>query len=410
MSISLSRGLVHQNKPNMKAISSFVSFGGVLASLSLLFLTGCGSYQGESWHNEHDLSANPTPMIEKQDFGKTPEGESVEIYTLMNRGGLKAKVMTYGALLTELHVPDRAGRLGDVVLGFDNLESYLKGHPYFGATTGRYANRIAKGQFLLNGTVYKLATNNGPNSLHGGIKGLDKRVWKARDVSTPLGAALELTYTSPDGEEGFPGTLQLKVTYTLNHHDELRIDYEATTDKDTVINLTNHSYFNLAGAGEGDILGHVLQLNAERYTPVDETSIPLGDVVSARGSAMDFTAPTAIGSRWNQLKGTPGGYDHNYVIDRTTVGALTQAADVYEPTTGRRLTILTTEPGVQLYTGNYLDGTLVGKGGKKYLKNFGFCLETQHFPDSPNKPQFPSTVLRPGEVYRSTTVHRFTAQ
>lgn len=392
----------------MKAIFSFVSFGGVLASL--LLLTGCGSYQGESWHNEHDLSANPTPMIEKQDFGKTPEGESVEIYTLMNRGGLKAKVMTYGALLTELHVPDRAGRLADVVLGFDNLESYLKGHPYFGATTGRYANRIAKGQFLLNGTVYKLATNNGPNSLHGGIKGLDKRVWKARDVSSPLGAALELTYLSPDGEEGFPGTLSIKVTYTLNHHDELQIDYEATTDKDTVINLTNHSYFNLAGAGEGDILGHVLQLNAERYTPVDDTSIPIGDVVTVHGSAMDFTAPIAIGSRWNQLKGTPGGYDHNYVINRTAAGGLTQAADVYEPTTGRRMTILTTEPGVQLYTGNYLDGTLVGKGGKQYLKNFGFCLETQHFPDSPNKPQFPSTVLRPGDVYRTTTVHRFSAQ
>jgi aldose 1-epimerase len=392
----------------MKAIFSFVSFGGVVASLVLL--TGCGSYQGESWRYEHDLSANPTPMIEKQDFGKTPEGESVEIYTLLNRGGLKAKIMTYGALLTELHVPDRAGRLADVVLGFDDLDGYLKGHPYFGATTGRYANRIAKAQFLLNGTVYKLAANNGPNSLHGGIKGLDKRVWKARDVSTPLGAALELTYISPDGEEGFPGTLSIKVTYTLNHQDELRIDYEATTDKDTVINLTNHSYFNLAGAGEGDILGHVLRLNAERYTPVDETSIPIGDVVSSRGTAMDFTAPIAIGARWNQLKGTPGGYDHNYVIDRTSAGTLTLAAEVYEPTTGRRMVISTTEPGVQLYTGNYLDGTLTGKGGKRYLKNFGFCLETQHFPDSPNKPQFPSTVLRPGEVYRTSTVHKFSAQ
>lgn len=392
----------------MKAIFSIVTFGGVFASLFLL--TGCGSYQDESWRNEHDFSSNPTPMIEKQDFGKTPDGESVEIYTLLNRGGLKAKVMTYGALLTELHVPDRVGRLSDVVLGFDNLDGYLKGHPYFGATTGRYANRIAKAQFMLNGTVYSLATNNGPNSLHGGIKGLDKRVWKARDVSTPTGAALELTYVSPDGEEGFPGTLSIKVTYTLTHSDELRIDYEATTDKDTVVNLTNHSYFNLAGAGEGDILGHILQLNSDKYTPVDETSIPLGDIVTVNNTVMDFTTPTAIGARWNQLKGNPGGYDHNYVLNQVHPGKLTLAADVYEPTTGRRLTIHTTEPGVQLYTGNYLDGSVVGKGKKAYLKNFGFCLETQHFPDSPNKPQFPSTVLKPGQVYRSTTIHKFSAK
>lgn len=393
----------------MKPRISFTALVPVLASFVLF--TGCGSLQDESWHHEPLYNANPTPMLEKIDFGKTADGETIEVYTLVNRHGLKAKVMTYGATLIELDVPDRSGRLADIVLGFDSLDPYLAGHPFFGSTTGRYANRIGKAQFVLNGQTYKLAANNGPNCLHGGIRGLDKRVWKARDVSTAAGAAVEMTYTSPDGEEGFPGTLQIKVIYTLTHtDDELQISYEATTDKDTVINLTNHSYFNLAGAGEGDILNHVLRLNAERYTPVDDTAIPLGDVISVRNSVMDFTTPIAIGARWSQLKGNPGGYDHNYVINQVRAGELTMCADVYEPNSGRRMTISTTEPGVQLYTGNFLDGKAIGKGKKAYLKNYGFCLETQHFPDSPNKPQFPSTVLKPGQVFRSRTVHRFSAK
>jgi aldose 1-epimerase len=381
-----------------------------VAATGLLLLSGCSSYRSESWQYEPIFNANPHPMIEKADFGKTPEGEPVEIYTLVNRNGLKARITTYGAILTELHVPDRNGHLADIVLGFDNLDAYLKGHPFFGATTGRYANRIGKAQFTLNGKVYKLAANNGPNCLHGGIKGIDKRVWKARDVSGAAGAAMEFSYLSPDGEEGFPGNLQIKVTYTLTAKDELRIDYEATTDQDTVVNLTNHSYFNLGGEGNGSILNHLLRLNADRYTPVDETSIPLGDIVPTANTVMDFSRPMTIGARWNQLKGTPGGYDHNYVINQVKPGELTLAADVVEPESGRRMRILTTEPGVQLYTGNFLDGSLKGKSGKAYEKNFGFCLETQHFPDSPNKPQFPSTVLKPGQVYRTTTVHAFSSQ
>lgn len=349
-------------------------------------------------------------MIEKADFGKTPEGESVEIYTLSNRNGLRAKVMTYGAILTELHVPDRTGQNADVVLGFDNLDAYLKGHPFFGAATGRYANRIANARFTLNETVYKLAANNGPNTLHGGVKGIDKKVWKAREVSTSAGPAIEMTYVSPDGEEGFPGTLSIKITYTLNHKDELRIDYEATTDKDTVVNLTNHSYFNLGGEGEPSVLSHVLKLNSDRYTPFDETSIPIGEVAKVQGTLFDFTLPVAIGARWNEIKTNPVGYDNNFVVSQVHANEMTLCAEVVEPKSGRKMTIFTTEPGVQFYTGNFLDGSLKGKSGRPYVKNSGLCLETQHFPDSPNKPQFPTTVLRPGQVFRSATVHRFGVQ
>jgi aldose 1-epimerase len=389
----------------MKSIFSFIPH--YLALVGVFFWSGCASYQDTQWQHEHRFDSNPTPMIEKSDFGTTHDGESVEMYTLVNRNGLRARVMTYGATLTELHVPDRNGRLADVVLGFSKFEPYLKGHPFFGSTAGRYANRIGKARFTLNSKVYSLAANNGPNCLHGGLKGFDKRVWKARDVSTSAGAAVEFSYNSPDGEEGFPGNLNILVTYTLTHADELRIDYQATTDKDTVVNLTNHSYFNLAGEGELDVLGHILKLNADRYTPVDETSIPIGEIVPVRASVMDFTSPIPIGARWNDLKGTPGGYDHNYVINQIHADELTLAADVSEPGSGRRMRIYTTEPGVQLYTGNFLDGTLTGKSGRSYMKNAGFCLETQHYPDSPNKPQFPSTVLKPGDVYRTTTIHKF---
>ena len=375
--------------------------GAALFAASLAFLlAGCRSTSGTMENSR----------VEMTNFGTTAEGEPVQIYTLHNRHGLKAKVMTYGALLTELHVPDRHGNMADVVLGFDDLAGYLKGHPFFGATTGRYANRIAKGHFTLNGKPYTLAVNNAPNHLHGGIKGLDKRVWKAEPVKTPDGAAVKFSYSSPDGEEGYPGNLSIVVLYTLTDGDELRIDYEATTDQDTPVNLTNHSYFNLAGAGHGTILDHQLEINADHYTPVDETSIPTGEIKAVRGTVMDFTKPSAIGARFDQLGGNPGGYDHNYVLNKPKAGALTLAATVYEPTSGRVMKVLTTEPGVQLYTANHLDGKLAGKSGKSYGKRGGLCLECQHFPDSVNQPNFPSVILKPGQKYRQTTVHKFSVR
>jgi aldose 1-epimerase len=344
----------------------------------------------------------------RMDFGKTPEGAPVDLYVLTN-GKMTAKVMTYGAILTELHVPDRNGKLADVVLGFDSLDSYLAGHPHFGATTGRVANRVAKGRFTLDGTEYKLAVNNGPNSLHGGLKGFDKKVWKAEDASGPAGAAVKLTYTSPDGEEGYPGNLAVSVTYTVTPDNELRIDYEATTDKATPINLTNHSYFNLAGPASGPILDHELMLAADQYTAADDTLIPTGEIKSVTGTPLDFTKPAPIGARFDQLSGDPRGYDHNYVL-RGEGKTPALGARVYEPGSGRVLEMFTTEPGVQLYTANFLDGSVKGKGGVAYRKHQGFCLEAQHFPDSINHANFPSTVLRPGEKYTQTTIYKFSAR
>ena len=370
---------------------------GILLALSW---TSCGTTSGSVENSR----------VEKTNFGTTAAGEPVELYTLTNRNGLKAKVTTYGAILTELHVPDRLGALGDVVLGFDTLAGYLKGHPYFGATTGRYANRIAKAQFTLHGKTYRLAVNNGPNHLHGGIKGLDKRVWKAEPLRGSHGAAVQFTYLSPDGEEGYPGNLNIAVTYTLTDENELRLDYEATTDQDTPVNLTNHSYYNLAGAGRGTILNHELQINADRYTPVDDTSIPLGELRAVRGTVMDFNKATAVGTRIDQVGGTPGGYDHNYVLNKPKAGALTLAATVYEPGSGRVMKVSTTEPGVQLYTGNFLDGTVTGKGTLGYPQHSGLCLECQHFPDSVHQPSFPTVILRPGQTYRQTTVHQFSVR
>jgi len=294
------------------------------------------------------------------------------------------------------------------VLGFDNLDGYLRGHPYFGAIIGRYGNRIGAGKFVLDGVEYKLAVNNGPNHLHGGIKGFDKVVWKIeRAQAKGDEAILKLSYLSKDGEEGYPGNLRCTVTYTLTADDELKMHYEATTDKATVLNLTNHSYWNLAGQGNGDILGHELMLNADRYTPVDEGLIPTGEFKSVKGTPMDFTRPMTIGSRIKQVD--IGGYDHNFVLNGKG-GKMKLCAKVYEPTSGRAMEIRTTEPGVQFYTGNFLDGTLTGKDGKVYKKHYAFCLETQHFPDSPNKPQFPSVVLRPGGKYDTTTVHKFSTK
>ena len=341
-------------------------------------------------------------------FGKTAEGEAVEIYTLTNSHGLKARVTTWGACLVEMSTPDRNGAFADITLGFDSLDGYLAKHPFFGVIAGRYANRIAKGKFSLDGKEYTLAVNNGVNHLHGGNRGFDHRNWKGTIVDGA--SAVRFTYTSADGEEGYPGALSASVIYTLTEQDELRIDYEATTDKATVVNLTNHTYWNLAGAGEGDILGHELTLHAGKFTPVDDGSIPTGKLEPVAGGVMDFTKAKTIAKDFAAVPGKPGGYDHNFVLDKPKPGALSLAAEVYDPKSGRVMKISTTQPGIQFYTGNYLDGTVTGKGGKVYKKNYGLCLETQHFPDSPNQAYFPTTTLRPGQTYRATTVHQFSAK
>lgn len=350
--------------------------------------------------------------IARADFGKTADGETVELFTLTNKNGMEARITNYGGIVVSLTAPDRNNQYGDVVLGFNDLESYLKGHPYFGCIIGRYGNRIAKGQFSLNGVVYKLAVNNGPNHLHGGVKGFDKVVWKAKPSTTKTGASLSLTYLSKDGEEGYPGNLNSTVVYTLTNRNELRIDYSASTDKATVVNLTHHSYFNLAGEGNGDILNHALTINAARFLPTDATSIPTGQLRNVRGTPFTFLQPHAIGERINQddeqIK-FGSGYDHNWIVDGR-MGILRQAASVYEPTTGRVMEVWSTEPGIQFYAGNFLDGTLTGKSGKTYPRRSGFCLETQHYPDSPNQTKFPSTTLRKGASYRSTTIYRFSVR
>jgi aldose 1-epimerase len=349
----------------------------------------------------------PPARIVQSLFGRMPDGTEVHLYTLTNSRGMVARVMTYGALLTELHAPDRAGTMGDIALGFDNLGSYLKEHPYFGATIGRVANRIAKGVFTLDGKRYKVATNNGPNHLHGGRKGFDKVVWRAVPVPVTGGAALKLSYTSPDGEEGFPGALSVTVTYTLTDGNELHLDYTATTDRPTPVNLTNHSYWNLAGAG--DILGHTLTVAADRYTPVDDTLIPTGAHASVKGTPMDFTTPMTVGSRIEALTNTPRGYDHNYVLN-SGGGTLSLAVRLAEPRSGRVMEIWTTEPGIQLYSGNFLDGTLTGKRGVVYKQYSGLVLEADHFPDSINRPSFPSVILRPGQTYTQRTVYKLSAK
>jgi aldose 1-epimerase len=351
----------------------------------------------------------PKP-VHAEAFGRV-DGQQVELYTLTNRQGVEAKITNYGATVVSLKVPDREGRFADVLLGYDTLEGYRQSTFYVGPVIGRYANRIARGRFALNGKEYKLAVNNGENHLHGGLKGFDKVVWKARPFASRDGAAVELTYLSKDGEEGYPGNLSVKVVYTLTGKNELRMDYSATTDRDTVVNLTNHAYFNLAGQGNGDILKHHLTIDADRFLPADAKSIPTGELRSVAGTPFDFRAAKAIGARIaqddEQLK-FGNGYDHTFVI-RGRAGALRRAATVSEPSTGRVLEVWTTEPGMQLYTGNYLENTMIGKGGKAYGARQGFCLETQHFPDSPNKPDFPTTVLRKGGHFNSTTIYKFFA-
>jgi aldose 1-epimerase len=359
-------------------------------------------------------------QITRKPFGHARDGTPVELYILRNvaaaPGHTKGKVLaevgicTYGGIVVWLKVPDRNGQLGDVVLGYENLEGYLKDSPYFGALIGRYGNRIAKGKFTLDGKQYTLAVNNGPNALHGGLKGFDKVVWNATILNAPAGPSLQLRYTSKDGEEGYPGNLNVTAVYTLTEDNALMLEYTATTDKDTVANLTHHSYFNLAG--NGTILNHEVMIPADKFTPVDSTLIPVGELRPVEGTPFDFRKPTAIGARIKQedeqLK-FGGGYDHNWVINKR-MGDLTVMARVYEPTTGRVMEVLSTEPGLQFYSGNFLDGKITGKGGWTYQFRNGFCMEPQHYPDSPNQPNFPSVVLKPGQTYHNIIIYRFLVQ
>ena len=352
------------------------------------------------------------PGVKKESFGTLPDGTSVDLYTLTNAQGMEIRATNYGGIVVSLRVPDKKGNLDDIALGFDDLKGYLPNTPYFGAIIGRYGNRIANGKFALDGKEYTLARNNGPNSIHGGLKGFDKVVWHAEPFQNHDEVGIILSYTSKDGEEGYPGNLKTKVTYTLTEKNEWIIDYEAVTDKATPVNLTEHTYFNLAGEGKGDVLGHIVQLNASRFTPVDQNLIPTGELRPVKSTPLDFTQPTGIGARidadYEQIR-LGHGYDHNFVIDRKDSDPVL-AVRVTEATSGRVLEVYTTEPGVQLYTGNFLDGTITGKGGHVYKQRFGFCLETQHFPDSPNHPDFPTTILRPGQTYHSRTIYKVSTE
>jgi aldose 1-epimerase len=377
----------------MNRFFAIVAFG-----LLAMSFTGCNS-----------MSNLTNGSITKADFGKTKDGQNVDIYTLRNSHGMEVRILTYGGIVQSLLVPDKNGRLGDVVLGYDDLAGYQASSPYFGALIGRYGNRIGGAKFTLGGQTYKLAANNGPNSLHGGLVGFDKVVWRAQPRTTSGGPALALTYLSRDGEEGFPGNLAVTVTYTLTEQNELKLEFSATTDKPTVVNLTHHSYFNLAGQGNGDILGHLMQINANQTTPVDNTLIPTGELADVTGTPFDFRKPTAIGARINDpdrvLQYGPG-YDHNWVINKP-LGQLGLMARVTEPVSGRVMEVWSDEPGVQFYAGNFLDGTIQGKGGKIYRRRNAFCLEPQHYPDSPNKPQFPTTELKPSQVFSNTILYKF---
>lgn len=357
--------------------------------------------------------AKPRPLVVRAPFGVMPDGARIDVYTLTNSSGMEIRTIPYGAIIMSIAVPDRDGQFGDVVLGHRSLDKYLTASRYFGAVVGRFGNRIARGRFALDGRDFPLAVNNGPNHLHGGVKGFDKVVWQAATFSGPSSSGVTYRYISPDGDEGYPGRVDATVTYTLTDRFELLVEYTATSDKPTPINLTQHTYFNLAGEGTRDVLDHVVAINADRYTPVDDTKIPTGELAPVAGTPFDLRTPTRIGARINEAHpqlAIGGGYDHNFVLNRASATGLMHAARVYEPTTGRLLDVATSEPGLQFNTANSLDGTIVGKSGQPYRARDGFCLETQHFPDSPNQAAFPSTILRPGQVYRSRTVFRFGIQ
>jgi aldose 1-epimerase len=354
-----------------------------------------------------------TAGMRKQPFGKTPDGKEITLFILTNKNGMEVAITDFGGIVVSMKVPDSFGKLDDVVLGYDSLEGYLTNPSYFGAIIGRYANRIAHGKFTLDGKTYTLAQNNGENSLHGGTIGFNKSAWTPRDISSKDAPSLELNYVSKDGEEGYPGNLSVRVVYTLTAQNELKIEYSATTDKDTVLNLTNHSYFNLAGKSSTDILGHVLTIQSKKFTPVDAGLIPTGELRSVQGTPFDFRKSTAIGNRIAQndeqlLLGK--GYDHNWVVKHSKPGEISLAAQVEEPKTGRLLQVWTDQPGIQFYSGNFLDGTIHGKGGVTYGQRSGLCLETQHYPDSPNHPEFPSTLLKPGSRFHSTTIFKFRSE
>lgn len=350
-------------------------------------------------------------MIQRR-FGRMPSGDEIQIFTLVNENGIESEITNYGGIVVSLKTPDRTGKFADVVLGYDTLDGYAKDQAHFGGIIGRYANRIARGKFRLNGREYTLARNEGENHLHGGTCGFDKVVWGAKDVSTKGVDALELEYLSRDGEEGYPGNLSVRVTYSLSAQNELKVEYAATTDRETVLNLTNHSYFNLLGSAKQDVLQHQLFLNADRFTPMNAVQIPTGEIVGVKGTPFDFTKMTDIGVRIGQ--GDPQlkygkGYDHNWVVN-SAGGSVSLAARVYEPKTGRTLEVHSTEPAIQFYSGNFLDGTIRGKRGEAYSQRHAFCLEPQHFPDSPNQPAFPSTTLKSGREFRSTTIFKFGVQ
>lgn len=385
-------------------------------SLSIFFIfavvfTACKPKSQESSDTATDSVSTPEATTSRAPFGKLDDGTEISLYTLTNTAGTVVTITNYGGIIVSIKTEDRNGMLEDIVLGFDSLSNYVENNPFFGCIVGRYGNRIAKGKFKLDGQTYTLAVNNGENHLHGGTKGFDKVVWTGDNYKTPDGAVVKLTYTSKDMEEGYPGNLQTEVTYTLTNDNELKIDYKATTDKKTIVNLTNHSYFNLSGDTKTDILNHTLSLAASKFVPVDKGLIPTGELAEVKGTPFDFTTPHVIGERINdkhQQLQYGGGYDHCWVFD--DADKLAAKATVYDSTSGRFMEVFTTEPGVQFYSGNFLNGSVTGRFNTVYTKRFGLCLETQHFPDSPNQPSFPSTVLNPGDVYSSQTIYKFSVK
>lgn len=385
-------------------LKSFITF-----AVGIVFLQSCTSKKVE---NNQTIDSVTVNKIEKISFGKLPDGREVDQYILKNANGMEVKIMNYGGVITHWTAPNKEGKYEDIVLGFDSLAGYLTPPPYFGAIIGRYGNRIAKGKFTLDGKTYQLAKNNGENHLHGGVVGYDKVLWNAESIEGAE-STLKLTYLSKDGEEGYPGNLNITVTYTLTNDNSLKMDYVATTDKATIINLTNHSYFNLSAAKK-DVLDQEITLNADRYLPVDEGLIPTGELRLVTGNVFDFSKPTEIGKGINDVKDKQiklgGGYDHAWILNKKEPNELSLAATVLEKTSGRKMEVMTTEPAIQFYTGNFLDGSLTGKGGVKYTKRFALCLESEHYPDSPNQSAFPSVILKPNEKYSTTTIYKFSVE